>query len=142
MGLEPATSGVTGQSWRLRPGPGLAGISGKSMTSRLSVAGIRGYWRELPAGSCGMSARWGVVSIANENNMPSRSSPLPGDPESERACSPSCGVPHRGSAVPWILSLFGGGEVQSAEPAATIHSACLAGDGGDAVDVETMSSQR
>jgi hypothetical protein len=40
-GLEPAISGVTGRSWRLRPGRGLAAISGKSRTSRLSVAGIR-----------------------------------------------------------------------------------------------------
>ena len=71
-GLEPANSGVTGRSWRLRPGRGLAGISGKSRTFRLSVAGIRGDWRELPAGSCGMSAGWGVVSLANENDMPSR----------------------------------------------------------------------
>ncbi len=55
-GLEPATSGVTGRSWRLRAERGQAGICGVSRASRAWSCGIAGYRRELPAIPCGISA--------------------------------------------------------------------------------------
>ena len=64
-GLKPATSGVTGRSWRFRAERGSAGIPPKSGTSDPAVAGIGGEGRELAATSCGMSAGCGFVSTDN-----------------------------------------------------------------------------
>jgi hypothetical protein len=64
-GLEPATSGVTGRSWRYRAERGSAGIPAVSRTSTPCVAGIRGYRQDLPATSCGICA--GCVVAANGN---------------------------------------------------------------------------
>jgi hypothetical protein len=53
-GLEPATSGVTGRSWRLRPERGWAGISGHEQDfSRVGLRGLPGAcgrFRRRPAG--------------------------------------------------------------------------------------------
>ena len=64
-GLEPATSGVTGRSWRFRAERGQAGIPGHSRDFRPDVAGIGGCRRELPGASCGISAGCGVAQSAN-----------------------------------------------------------------------------
>jgi hypothetical protein len=58
-GLEPATSGVTGRSWRLRVERGYAGICGGSMAFR--PCGDGRHLRERPVISCGMCAGWDVV---------------------------------------------------------------------------------
>jgi hypothetical protein len=55
-GLEPATSGVTGRSWRFRPEWGLAGVPARAGLFDRAVAGIAGYGRGFPATSRGMPA--------------------------------------------------------------------------------------
>jgi hypothetical protein len=55
-GLEPATSGVTGRSWRFRAERGQAGTPAVSRVFRPRLCGDSRCARELPAGSCGMSA--------------------------------------------------------------------------------------
>jgi hypothetical protein len=72
-GLEPATSGVTGRSWRFRAERGSAGVPVVSGPFGRAVAGIRGYLRELPAASCGISAGCSVVRIDNQRELAVRS---------------------------------------------------------------------
>jgi hypothetical protein len=64
-GLEPATSGVTGRSWRFPAERGSAGIPAVSGPFGRAVAGIRGCLRELSAASCGVSAGCGVVFMSS-----------------------------------------------------------------------------
>jgi hypothetical protein len=60
-GLEPATSGVTGRSWRFRTERGSAGIPAVSRSFDPGLAEIRGSGRELPAASCGICAGCAVA---------------------------------------------------------------------------------
>ena len=55
--LEPATSGATGRSWRLRAGPGYAGIHDVSRSFRYTRCGIGGRRPDRPAGSGGLCER-------------------------------------------------------------------------------------
>ena len=60
-GLEPATSGVTGRSWRFRAEREWAGISGMSRLFTTWLAGITGRLRELPPTFHGICAGSDVV---------------------------------------------------------------------------------
>jgi hypothetical protein len=55
-GLEPATSGVTGRSWRLLAEREWAGIPDASGSLARCLAGITGRGRGIPAAFCGISA--------------------------------------------------------------------------------------
>jgi hypothetical protein len=67
-GLEPATSGVTGPSWRLRAEREWAGIPEVSSLLAVGLAGIAGCGRGRPAAFCGISAGCNVASVANRRN--------------------------------------------------------------------------
>jgi hypothetical protein len=103
-GLEPATSGVTGRSRRLRDERGSAAISAVSRAFGLAVPGIAGSGRELPAMSCGISAGCGVVPDDNRGAVQYAASAARAAGWPQKApVDPS--LPSRPGKLPWVRSV-------------------------------------